>query len=133
MRKFEIIAAAMLFGSFFTPWSKLFAAKGSGFQLARNPEIQGSGLFVIPVLALIILLCLMAGKRIRWVQFLVGLVPLLSLVGSIIYLGKQGGSDPISVFSNIKPFIDWGVYFAIACGLVLSLLALFGREKKNDT
>lgn len=125
-RFFDITLAAILLGSFFAPWSKFFALKGSGLTLATHPQIQGAALFTLPAVSAIFLVSRMFSKgKKRAFQMLTGLLPMLGFFGGLVYISQKTNSGLMDAFSNVQPFLDWGVYLALAAGLILFFSALF--------
>jgi len=131
-KAFEILLGAVLLGSFFTPWSKFFGLKGSGLDLAKSPQIDGVFLYVVPALAALFLVFKIAfSNKSRGMQLLTGLVPMLSFIGGLVYIGQKTESNLLDAFSNVRGFIDWGVYLALGAGLLLFISALF-KPKNHD-
>ncbi len=125
-RYMDIFLGLVLLGSFFTPWSKFFGLKGSGLELATSPQIQGGALFVIPaVSALFLISRLMSKGHLRGLQMLTGLLPLIGFIGGLVFIGQKTNSSPFDAFSNVKAFLDWGVYLALSSGLALFISAMF--------
>jgi len=128
----ELALTVALLGSFFAPWSKFFALKGSGLALATNPEIQGAGLFVVPILtALFLIFKLIKKDRVRWLQILTGLLPVVAFTAALIYIGQKTETNAVEAFSNFKAFLDWGVYLALISGFLLFFCALFRSKHSN--
>lgn len=123
-----IVLSIALLASFFMPWSKFFALPGSGFDLAISPEIDGTALFVLPGLCVVVILTSFMAWNNRWLQILTGLTPVLAVLCGLIYASREMQVSIGDLLPTIRPFIDWGVYAAIIVGVILFLNGLIGRK-----
>lgn len=132
-----LILSLILFACFFAPWSKIANfpgtpdLSGSGFELAINPEIQGTALFVLPILCFVVILTSFVPWNNRWLQVLTGLTPLAVATAGLIYGSNEMSTKMMDLIPVIRPFIDWGVYATLGVGFLLFVNGLIGKKRPS--
>lgn len=135
--RWDMIFGLGLLITFFMPWLKpiLFmpvSVQGSGFSIANSPDIQGWFLYIVPALALLVVLTsFLKNFNNRWLRVIAGLIPLATVAWSLNELKNLMGSWGL-LFENLQAFISWGLCFAVLFSLFLFLNGLFGRGKSNQ-
>ena len=132
--RWDTVFGLGLLVSFFLPWLKpiLFlpgTVQGSGFSIANSPDIQGQFLYVVPALALLVVLTsVLPNFNNRWFRILAGFIPLGAVGWALNGMKNSMGSWAL-LFENLPVFVSWGLYIAITFSMLLFLNGVFGRAK----
>jgi SSS family solute:Na+ symporter len=119
----QLVAALLLFASFFLPWFSSHSGSFSGFQirgfLRANPDIGGSSLpgfilmiliYLIPVLCLVIIVQLIGKKSTKFTALLAGIMPFLALL-IILFLRREIlGQLGIGIYATIVLALTLVIY-----------------------
>ena len=132
--RWDMVFGLGLLVSFFLPWLKpiLFlpgTVQGSGFSIANSPDIQGQFLYIVPALALLVVLTsVLPNFNNRWFRILAGFIPLGAVGWALNGMKNSMGSWAL-LFENLPVFVSWGLYIAITFSMLLFLNGVFGRAK----
>lgn len=130
--KWDLIFGAGLLLSFFLPWVRpnFMLPQGSGFAVASNPDIPLWFLYLVPALAvLVVISSLLTNFHNRWFRIFAGLIPLGAVIWGLTAVNGLFSGKWSDTFQFLQSVLNWGIYIAILFAVLLLMHGIFGKAR----
>jgi len=139
--RFDTVLSLIMLGAFFLPWGQIVIpsedsmfgtqVSGSGYVMASHPEIQAVFLYIVPALALIVLLTSLMPFNNRLFRILAGLIPIGAVIWAVMHFSGVMLLGVFDFLELLPAFLNWGFYISLACAIGLFLNGFWGLRKRK--